>query len=302
MRLCSFRGVEIRCSPLLLLALPAAYVLGRGRLAVTTFASLSVHEAAHAVAARRAGCRVEAVELQPFGFVARLENLHASPHDAAAVFAAGPVASICLAAAAALLLRLLKAEAAPLLINTLESFCDQNLLIAAVNLLPALPLDGGRLIHALLLGAQGTNPHSLIKKPVRVLAVLGAFTGAFMLAAFAWLLMLGSFNPSLLLMGGFLIPAAVNELKASGLERLRGRRLAADSAITVKQLALGTKVSIASAISMLPIGAYALISVVDSSGCRIATMDEGQLMLAAQRLGGSAPLGSAVAYLHSKVL
>ncbi len=300
MRLVSCRGVLITCSPLLLLALPAAYVAMGAQQLACAFIALSVHECAHAAAARRAGCRVESMEIQPFGFVARIDCRYASPHDSAAIFAAGPVASLCLAAAAALItsyVPLPRATAA-----LLSRFSSQNLVIAFVNLMPALPLDGGRIVRALLGFESAYTKKNKERLASRVLAAMGLTVGALLVAAFAVLAHSGSLNPTLPIMGVFLMIAAVKELSSRDIPAVRHRHFGEKSMLNVKQIAIGRQATVASALRSLPAGAYAVVSVVDSSMRCMGTLDEGELMLAAQSLGASATLGMAVAYCGKRVL
>ena len=297
MRLFRFRGADIVCSPLLLLALPAAFMLGRGWQTVTVFASLSLHEAAHAAAAKRAGCTVTSIEAQPFGFVARLSCASCDPHDTAAVFAAGPIASLSLAAAAALMAMYLpgiikaagEAGVDPNGISRfLRGLSSKNLLIASVNMLPALPLDGGRLIAALVSASarlpQKRSPAGLA---VRLLSASGVAIGAAFAAATPLLYLNGVFNPTFSVMGVFLILAAVKELRLYGASP-RHKRLSTRDVIAVRPIAVGQDVTIASAMRMLPAGAYALVSVLDASHRVIGTIDESRLAEAAAALGASA--------------
>ncbi|RZS80062.1 Zn-dependent protease [Motilibacter rhizosphaerae] len=114
--------------------------------AVLVLACVLAHEAAHACAARRAGLPVAAVEVGALHGGTRVLGEPGDPRGEALVAAAGPAASLVLAALASAALlqppgpgRLLAAE----LVLT-------NLLLGLVNLLPGLPLDGGRLLLALL--------------------------------------------------------------------------------------------------------------------------------------------------------
>ena len=112
MKLFSIGETEIRCSPLLLMLIPAAVVFGREGLLAAAFLSLSVHEAAHAIMAARLGFRPERIEIQPFGFVARADLRAASAGERALIYAAGPAASVMLAAFSALAGELIPASPA----------------------------------------------------------------------------------------------------------------------------------------------------------------------------------------------
>lgn len=305
MRLFRIGGTDIVCSPLLLLALPAAYVLGRVGTAASAFCALTAHEAAHAAAAKRAGCRVDSIELQPFGFVARLECGSASAGDAFAVFAAGPVISLCLSGCAALIAAKLGSAQpgfAGRAAELMRRFSDHNLLLAAVNLLPALPLDGGRLIRAVSeMPCRAHGRTSGKKLVVRLLSASGALIGAAFTAAFFILLANGAVNPTLIIMGVFLFIAAISEGR-SALPIARHKRLGPRDSIGLRQIAAGQEVSLAAALRMLPRGEYAVITVLDASHNRIGSIDEAQLAAAAEALGAAATLRSAVAYCGRKVL
>ena len=72
MQLASVGRTQLRCSVPVLLLIPLAAVFSKFDLLLVGLVSLGMHELAHAVMAHRLGFFVEAVEIQPFGFVARL--------------------------------------------------------------------------------------------------------------------------------------------------------------------------------------------------------------------------------------
>ena len=102
MNLFKIGGTQIKCSPWLLAVIPMTAALGGIKLIVVAFLSLSVHEAAHAMMAYRLGYSAISVSIQPFGFTARLDTGSAVNSDMAAIYLAGPVSSICMAALSAL--------------------------------------------------------------------------------------------------------------------------------------------------------------------------------------------------------
>jgi Zn-dependent protease len=120
---------------------------------VVIFGCIVVHELAHSLVARSRGALVREIVLLPVGGVSRLENLPESPPDELAIAIVGPAASIALAGAAALVAVGFRQPLSPIdlyggpLLARLVWF---NLIIAGFNLLPAFPLDGGRVFRALL--------------------------------------------------------------------------------------------------------------------------------------------------------
>lgn len=114
-----------------------------------TFFSILLHEAGHIIAAEQMGFRVKEVELLPFGGVALIERLYsAGAKKEMLIAAAGPVISLVLAAVAYYLseINLYLFE----IHDVLLYFFQTNLILAACNLIPALPLDGGRIFRACL--------------------------------------------------------------------------------------------------------------------------------------------------------
>lgn len=125
-----------------------AGVLGKGLLA---FAVVLIHELAHVYTARYLGVHVSDVELLPFGGVSRMgsEVVYEPAHEVL-VAAAGPAANLLLVGAGLFLKNLGLWE------DELGAFFLQcNLMVAAFNLLPALPLDGGRVFRSYLARRTG---------------------------------------------------------------------------------------------------------------------------------------------------
>jgi Zn-dependent protease len=110
------------------------------------FASVLVHELAHALAARALGVPTAEVRLFVFGGVARIRGEPAEAGGEALMATAGPLASVTLAGLLALAAHATRGSAADLL----GLLFVGNLVLAAFNLLPGFPLDGGRIARALV--------------------------------------------------------------------------------------------------------------------------------------------------------
>jgi Zn-dependent protease len=137
--------VEINTTFLLLLAVMFIWFGGLIGvfLVLLAFASVLLHELGHAVVARRLGVSISGIELSFFGGAAKMVELPRSANHEIAIAAAGPIVSLGLAGAG---FGLGTVTGVGLL--TLLGWI--NLLIAGFNLLPALPMDGGRILRALL--------------------------------------------------------------------------------------------------------------------------------------------------------
>jgi Zn-dependent protease len=114
--------------------------------AVAFFACLLVHELAHALAARAVGVATTEIRLFVFGGVARIAGEPPDPGAEALVAMAGPLASVTLAGLCDLASWPVAGPAGDLLAWLFLG----NLVVAAFNLLPGFPLDGGRVARAAL--------------------------------------------------------------------------------------------------------------------------------------------------------
>lgn len=192
-RLGTFLGfpVEVNVSFLLLLGLVFVAFGGiAGVLLVClVFASVVLHELGHAVVARRLGVRISGIELSFFGGAAKMVELPRTANHELAIAAAGPAVSLALGGVGLGLAALTRIPLFAWLGYT-------NLVLAAFNLIPALPMDGGRILRALLTRKLDfVRATDVSVKVARVVAVAfglyGLFGGAYQLlflAPFLWLM------------------------------------------------------------------------------------------------------------------
>lgn len=136
---------------------PAGVYWGTAVLgALALLACLLAHEMSHALVAHHYGMVVRSVTLWLLGGVAELDGEPPSARADLAVAAAGPLASLALAAASGLLYALAAAAGLPALaVGTLAWLAVVNLILALFNLLPGAPLDGGRVLRAVLWARLG---------------------------------------------------------------------------------------------------------------------------------------------------
>ncbi len=134
----------------------AAYWVAGVVTALLFYVALLAHELGHAVMARRQGIPVEGITLWLFGGVTRMKGEAASPHGALRVAAVGPVVSLAAAAVFGLLAVTLDGLGAPALIGAMAGWLARiNVILAVFNLMPAAPLDGGRILQAVLWRRRG---------------------------------------------------------------------------------------------------------------------------------------------------
>jgi PDZ domain-containing secreted protein/Zn-dependent protease/predicted transcriptional regulator len=185
------------------------------------FASVVLHELAHAVAARREGMPVEGITLWLLGGVSDAGDRARSAGQELRVAASGPVVSVALAALSAAASAGARGLGWPQAVHgVLEYVARLNLVVAAFNLVPALPLDGGRILRAWLWRRQrdllaatrsGARAGQAFGLTLLVVGVLNLWSGARALGI--WLAVLGV----------FLVRAASSELADTRTRhRLRG--------------------------------------------------------------------------------
>jgi Zn-dependent protease len=172
--------------------------------AAALFASVVVHELAHALVARRFGVRTQAIALFLFGGVATLECEPPTPLADALVALAGPAMSAALALAAFGALRaadaLVPAAAFGTVAAILAYLTVVNGVLAAFNLLPAYPMDGGRVLRALIWKLRGDRDGATASASLTgmVFAAMFIFAGIVAVAAtrtwqLSWYVVLAAF-------------------------------------------------------------------------------------------------------------
>lgn len=129
----------------------AAYWIAATAGALLFFAGLLAHEMGHALVARRKGVAVESITLWVFGGIASLQGETNDPADEFRTAAAGPLVSLGIGGLFQLIAQGLTLIDAPTLMAAVAHWLAMtNTVLAVFNLLPAFPLDGGRVLRAWL--------------------------------------------------------------------------------------------------------------------------------------------------------
>lgn len=189
------------------------------------FACVVAHEFGHALMARRYGIKTPDITLLPIGGLARLERMPEKPMQEVWVALAGPAVNIVIWVVLVVLGAGMPLETMAQIDSTgpglLNRLAYVNLLLAAFNMIPAFPMDGGRVFRALL-----------CLKMDRVKATrVAALAGQVVAVAFGfWGLSTG--NPILVLIAVFVFIAANSESQDVAMRSVARRVLARDAMIT----------------------------------------------------------------------
>jgi Zn-dependent protease/CBS domain-containing protein len=176
-------------------------------LTLAVFVMVVLHEGGHALTARRFGIRTRDITLLPIGGIARLERMPREPREELLIAVAGPMVNLVLAGLLYGVLALTgvtsirgeleKAATAVTLTSAVAQLIAINIWLAAFNLLPAFPMDGGRALRALLVAHTRDYAKATVKaaRVGRVFALIFALVGIFalespmlaLIALFIWL-------------------------------------------------------------------------------------------------------------------
>lgn len=224
-------------------------------------AALCVHELSHCIAACMVGERIDRIEITPFGGVMVLKRGCSSQKGlrGVVVAAAGPLGNY-------LFILLLGAIVSPTGLRSYEilyQLTAANVAMMAINLLPALPLDGGRILFCL--GYYLLH----ISRLLSMLSALGAALGVGLIGLGLYGMMAhGSLNLSMLIVGGYLLTYAQRSrasLLSENLYAVVQERLADEKRIAALQLyAVSPDTSL-----------YTLIPLVDRTGCAAFVCEDG---------------------------
>lgn len=194
------------------------------------FVSIVLHELGHALQARRDDVEIEGITLWLFGGVARFKSMYDSPGAEFRIAIAGPLVTV---AIAAVLIGLGAAVALPPAVDGVVYWLGYiNVILLVFNMLPALPLDGGRVLHSVIWRLRDLNTAT------RVGTAIGTGFGYFLIGGGVVLLFTTGFGGLwLAVLGWFLTVAAQSEAMQMAarqtLSGLRVRDVMASDPVTV---------------------------------------------------------------------
>ena len=276
MKIWTFHGTTLRVHPLFPLLLAFYLLSGQTLLIVAAIITLLLHEGGHYFVARQFGLPVSQIELTPFGGAMQIDLAEGVQGPRGVLLASAGILmnSLCLLASIGLL------RSGTLTSPFLNHFLLTNLSMLAVNLLPALPLDGGRILLCLI------SPRITRAKAFRVLLVLGRILAVLLIGYSLFLALHGQYRPLWAIVGCYLIYASALEERHSAARyfaALFARRdhLNDGQALPLQTLCASPQLTLYSLLPQLQPNAYHRVHLLDEAqNTVLGTIDEAALFRA----------------------
>jgi stage IV sporulation protein FB len=274
-------GMKVRVHPLFLLLIAGSVAAGLLVETLVLFTIVIVHELGHIGVASAYGYRIREMQILPFGGVAKLEHgaMGWNPRHEVAIAIAGPLNNFLM-----ILVGLLFHGIGLWSDSLTQFFIKGNLMIGFFNLLPALPLDGGRILRAASSREQGYRAATEVSIRLSVLlAVLLIVVGILSM----WR---GMLNLSFLMLGSFLLLSAWELRKQMKVDVIRfldaKRREQRSDAQPVRSLAVPGDHRVYDVIERFAPDAYHMIYVLDEEKKVVSVLGEDELVHSVFEEGG----------------
>ena len=280
MRIGWIKGCEIKLHPLLIALVILAAWAGQLPLFMVAFGSVLYHELCHVMAAVLCGYSVTRIEVLPFGSVAQIQGLfEEQPQSEMLIALAGPAANVLMVMALTTLKHYTGLD-----FPYQEPFIAANLQLAVFNLLPLLPMDGGRILRSALARCVSLG------KATRLAADLGILGGLAMAiaAAAGWL----PGRAAMILLGVTVLLTALRERRGASwlwLKELTGKKqkLLREETMPVRQIVARWDMPLGQlAMRFIP-HRYHLVTILDEKCDPIATLGENEVMEALMKRGAN---------------
>lgn len=266
---------RIKIHPLFVALLVIALFAGLGQELFLLFFIVILHEMGHAIVAEHLGYEVESISLMPFGGVARLSygNIGFRPKHEALIAIAGPLVNLILAVLVWLMFLVGLCS-----LGFVHTVVGLNAWIALFNLLPALPLDGGRVYRAALSRRVGFDKATReAYRMAIVIALILLIVGGVALWA-------GSPHMGMVILGLFLLFAAWSGRRDISMEVVRfldvKKRAGTNQPMPVKSLVTPLDATVRDVVRQFSPEHYHMVYVLDKQGTVHTVLEEDELLTA----------------------
>ena len=215
-----------------------------------------LHELAHALAARLLQKRTSSIELFPFGAAAKIEGIEDFASQEIIIALAGPLFSFFSGFVCSELIKIMQIPFA-------EEFIKYSYAVAAFNFIPAYPLDGGRILKCIL--------SSVLKNGKKVSLLISVAISSTLCAYSVYMLLNGK-SGSFLVMGAFVLIAAIKALKTPQNPFCRDKAIKNSRAVFIIKAFCDE--SVLSVYQRLIGNKYNVVLILDKNGYPLKTVDE----------------------------
>jgi Zn-dependent protease/CBS domain-containing protein len=249
---------------------------------VLLFACVLAHEFGHILMARRFGVATPDVTLLPIGGVASMERIPDDPRQELLIAIAGPMVNVVIAVVLMAIGHISPGNILPAdfeKASLLHRLAFTNVALVVFNIIPAFPMDGGRVLRALLAMSVGLPRATAIASRLgQVFAFLFVLAGLF-------------YNPFLIFIGMFIYVAAVSEQQQSAF-RWFAHGLTVQQAMEGEPHTLAVDATLADAVEALLATPQQDFPVVDGAGRAMGLLTREDLLQAFRDRGGGADVSS----------
>ncbi|MDD5017570.1 MAG: M50 family metallopeptidase [Eubacteriales bacterium] len=278
-------GKKLKVNLLLIPAVIILFVFGMGEAVLYFIPVLIIHEWAHILAAAALGMTITEMELWPFGCAAKMQCFAMSRAREIIVAAAGPAVNMVFACLVFIIDKSIHT------IAIADRLITANITIAAINMLPALPLDGGRIARAAFSSFMGN------RRATKVTAISGVFFSAVLLGFGVYAAIGYAFNPSFFIMGFFLCLSAVKEFKNAPYTLIRdfsGKRDTIEKrrTLSINRFAAMQSEKLCDIMREFEAGKYNIVTVLDNNMGVVGELDERRILDGMMQKGTHATLRS----------
>jgi Zn-dependent protease/CBS domain-containing protein len=245
------------------------------------FACVVLHEFGHILVARHFGIATPEVVLLPIGGMANMQAMPEKPSQELAVAIAGPAVNIAIAIVLLALLGEIKPDYLTRLddprVSLFERLAAANIFLAVFNLVPAFPMDGGRVLRAILAMKLGKSRATHIAASIgQALAFVFGFLGLFG-------------NPLLLFIAIFIYIAAAGEAQMTAFHESARSLLVAD-AMETRFATLPLDARLSDAVDVLLASAQHELPVIDAFGKPAGILSREEIIRALKDRDSAAPI------------
>jgi Zn-dependent protease/CBS domain-containing protein len=253
---------------------------------ILLFACVVAHEFGHIFVARHFGVTTPTVTLLPIGGVAQLERIPEKPSEEFLVAIAGPLVNVVIAVVLIVVFgAALDASSLAGVDKSTVSMIDRlaavNLFLVVFNLVPAFPMDGGRVLRAILASRLGYVRATEIAASIGQVVAFGlGFVGLFG-------------NPLLIFIAIFVYLAASSEAQLVAM-RAMSRDVPVSAAMMTQIARLAPEAHIDEAVNTLLRTSQSEFPVVDAAGVLVGVLSRADLIRALKQLGPDAKVADAM--------